>query len=376
MKNIIRKITLFSLLTLTLSACGGGGGKDAPSAIDPNSPPDLTPGGTGASLGQVVDSQGNTVAAIFSNAVDINDSNEVIGFASTTLVGNFTAALWAVNATGQATVAPTSLAPLAGNTFSAASSIDNAGNVVGQSAKGSGRVAVLWRDGAPAAPVELPALATGDSAAYGISPDGSKIVGEATDATGTVRAVLWRVNLDGSIAAPQILPTNIFAGNFPVAFSSASDVNDFGFIVGEVEDGNGVLHAVVWEPGTGTVYTAVDLSTGIEAGSTALGINASGQVVGESHGAAGATSAILWNKTVTYQRTPIVSAGSAGDISDSGRIAGWETVAGVNVAAVWNTADLSAKTNLFTGESQAYSINVINMVVGRSGSIGFIKRVQ
>lgn len=376
MKSTMRYITVLSLITLTLAGCGGGGSGGSGSSSGT-----LAPGGSGASLGQVVDSQGNTVAAAFTNAVDINDSNEVIGFAATSAVGNFTAALWSVDTTGEATVTPTTLASLAGNTFSAAFSIDNAGNVVGQSAKGAGRVAVLWRDGAPVSPVELPPLAAGDSAAFGISPDGSRIVGEGTDATGTTRAVLWRVSPDGSVASPQLLPTNIFvkitpAGNLPVAFSSASDVNDFGFIVGEVEDGDGVLHAAVWEPGTGNAYTPVDLSLVAEAGSSAFGINAAGQVVGESQGAGGGTSAILWNKVVLYQRTAIASSGSASDINDTGRIAGWETIAGVNVAAVWNAFDPAAKTNLFAGESQTYAINAVNMVVGRSGSTGFIKRVQ
>ncbi|BCR05656.1 hypothetical protein DESUT3_27250 [Desulfuromonas versatilis] len=376
----------FSALVAALLAagCGGGGGSSNTTAAPTTPPPGaLQPGGSGADLGQVADDQGNAVTVDFSNALDINDNNQVVGFAAATAGASFKAALWAVDAQGAATVTPTSLAALAGNTFSAAFSVANSGDAVGQSAKGAQLVAVIWKDGA-AGPEELPALsAAGNSAAFGISPDGSGIVGEAFDATtGTTRAVIWRVAADGAIAAPQVLPTNIFVkltadGSLPVAFSSALRISDAGVIVGEVEDGEGVLHAAVWEPGAGSAYTPFDLRNGGEEGSSALAINGAGLVIGESETSGGEFVPVYWSKDATgeYKRTELAAAGGAGGVNSAGRIAGWETSAAVDNAVVWNAPSL-AKATLFTSSSQAYAINDNNLVVGRKGSVGFIKLVE
>jgi uncharacterized membrane protein len=385
MKTSNKKMTIKSLLLaatlLILAGCGGGGSSPLPG--DPGAPG--APGGggtpvTGATLAPLTDpANGGTASASFSAAVAINNAGHAIGYAELAAGSNFKAVLWTVNADGTAASAPLLLNPLAGNTVSAAFGIDGAGNVVGRSAAGAVLTAVLWKAGT-ADPLALPALpgAAGNSTAFGISPDGTKIAGEAADAAGIIRAVLWRADGAGAFtAAPQVLPVSSFAqGGVLSAFSSANAVNDAGWVVGLVEAGDRVSHAALWRPDAVTgVYAAVDLHTRGDVGSMALAVNAGGQIVGEAEVRAGALVPVLWTEPAAgaFARTDLALAGSASAVNNANRAAGWSGAS--SLATVW-TLPAGTAESLFTTASQVYGINDTNLAVGVNGGKGFVTKVN
>jgi uncharacterized membrane protein len=318
--------------------------------------------------------------AAFSLAVDVNNDGQVIGYAETAAASPFTAALWTVDAAGTTASAPTPLKPLGDNDFSAAFSVDEAGNVVGQSADGTALVAVIWQNGA-GEPVELqPLFAGGNSKALGISPTGNLIAGEAVaDAAGTVRAVLWR----NTVNAPTILPVNTFAaGTVSSPFSSASGVALVGttiFVAGEVEDGNGVSHAVLWRSTDGgATFTASDLHTAGNIGSAAYAVNASGQVVGEAETGANVFVPALWadNGSGLFTRTSLGASGSALAINDTNRAAGFSGAGTDPRAAVWTLPTGTPAATPFATASRVYGINDDNLIVGANNGKGFVVKMN
>ena len=248
MKRIAKLSCGFVAVALLLAGCGGGGSSGGAGGGAPAVPGALDAGGGGLALTQFSDGLGGTVNVNFSNAVYINDFNEVVGFVEVNPGDPFIAGMWTVNVAG-ATTNVTELPPLAGNTFSAGSAIDDGGNAVGRSSKGALQVAVRWPFGA-VVPDELPALAAGDSAAYNVSSDGTLIVGMAENLAAVTRAVIWVDAGAGFIAPPVVLPVGAFStAAGPSMFSSASGVARVElqvWVVGEVEDGDGVLHAALW----------------------------------------------------------------------------------------------------------------------------------
>jgi len=376
-KTTIRLFIPLAASMLALAGCGGGGGSSS-SATNPAPPVTAE---SGATLNPVTDpSAGGTATAAFSLAVDINNDGQVIGYAETAVGSAFTAALWTVDAEGTSASAPTPLKPIGSNTFSAGFGIDEAGNVVGQSSSGASLVAVLWNSGV-AEPVVLPALAAGNNSnAFGISPDGTKIVGEAVDAAQITRAVVWKADAQGDFTiAPQVLPVNIFAaGGELSSFSSANGVNDDGWIVGIAEDGNGVSHAALWRPNASGIYAATDLRTGGEEGSIAYAVSASGQVVGESEASAGVFVPVLWaeqteNNITEIKRTDLAASGAALAVNDTQRAAGFTGAS--PMATVWNLQANTAAA-LFSTASQVYGINDTNLVVGVNDGKGFVTKAN
>jgi len=302
-------------------------------------------------------------------AVGINDANQVIGFAETAAGSELRAAVWNVDATGSASAAPAPLKPLGNNTFSAAFAIDDAGNAVGQSRDGLLLSAVIWKDGVTE-PERLPSLATGAaSAAFGISPDGSLIVGEAQDATFRTRAVIWQVSGTGVIGAPTVLSEALPAPATAGGYASANGVSDVGWIAGIVEDADGNERAALWRPDGVGGYTLTDLRRGGEINSEAVAVNLAGQVVGLSESAPGNLVPAMWadDGTGEFKRTDLAAAGGAVAINASGRIAGWESA--TPLATIW---DGVTPTNLLSTASQAYGLNNNGLVVGASGDSGFV----
>ncbi|WP_027713672.1 hypothetical protein [Desulfuromonas sp. TF] len=378
MNSFIKNLSVLFLATLLLAGCGGGGSSSS-------APPAggggggvagaLDAGGTGVSTGEVADNAGNPVTANFTSALDINDLNQVIGFAEVTAGAPFTAALWTVDAAGDAAIAPAALNPIDGNTFSAAFAIDENGNAVGQSAKGTQLVAVIWPAGAT--PVQLPALtAAGNSKALAISADGTLIVGEAQDASSRTRGVLWIADTPGVFtAAPTVLPFAAFASGSDLSpFSSASGVARVGdteiLVVGEAEAGNGDLHAALWRSvNGGTTFAASSL--GID--HIAFAVNGARQVVGESDAGLSPVSWTISDLGVASAPASLATAGSAVAINENGRIAGWSGAA--SLATVWDGA---TPVTLSENSGQAYGLNndAQPLVVGREGAQGFVKRVN
>lgn len=368
MKTTCRFFSLLMVLALALAGCGGGGsstpaigGEDA-----------LVPGGTGLTLDQVA---GTAAPVNFSTALDVNDLNQVIGFAEVTVGADFSAALWTVNTDGAAVAAPAALDPIAGNSYSAAFAIDETGAAVGQSGKGAQLVAVIWPAGS--VPVELPALvAAGDSAAYGISADGTLVVGQAEDATGATRAVIWVADASGEfVDPPTLLPGTIFAsGTEQSRFNSASGVTrvagDEILVAGEAVAGNGTPHAALWRSvDGGTSFSAVDLGADF----VAYAVNSSRQVVGETDDTLAPVAWSISDQGVAAAPVALAAAGSAVAINENGRIAGWSGA--TNLATVWNAA---TPETLFASLSQAFGLNNAQqpLVVGRVASAGFVKVVN
>ena len=364
---------------LALNGCGGGGGSSSSPSTGSGTLP-LDAGGAGVTLTPLVDpAAGGNPSATFSLAVALNDSNQIVGYAETAAGSEFRAAIWTVDADGGTTAAPSALAPLANHTFSAAFAVDAAGQAVGESRGPLGYSAVIWKTAAATA---LPPLVGGRGAtAFGISPDGSFIVGQAEDLNFNLRAVIWPVDALGNISAPVALPVDVFTRGTPTdplpsTFSTAGSVNDNGWVVGTVEDGDGTPHAVLWRP-SGAAFTTVDLRTGGEESSSAFAINSLGQVAGEAELVAGEFSAVLWadDGTGEFKRATLEGTATASAINDSGRVAGAATAA--PLARVWDsTVAPATKVSLFNTESLAYGINAANLVVGFHGSAGFIKKIN
>jgi hypothetical protein len=373
MKTTMKLISLLFLVALLAAGCGGGGGSSSAPT------PQLTPGGAGLPIDQA---PGTTAPANFASTVAVNDANQVIGFVETTPGAPFTAALWTVSTTGAATVTPAALKPIGTNTSSAAFAIDAAGNAVGQSANGAQVVAVRWEFGV-AEPQPLPAADAGNSAAFGISAEGDLIVGEAQIGAVT-RAVIWVANAQGQFtSAPVVLPVDIFTVGLAASpFSSANSVARAGadiLVAGEVEDGAGVKHAVLWNS-VGAAFAANDLLAVGEVGSVALDVNIDGEIVGEVETATNVFSAAMWkfeDNTGTVVITPTVLSANAtaAAINDTGRVVG--TAAGK--AAAWNTVPAQpVMTTLHATPSQAYGNNNGDatgfLVVGVNNGKGFVMK--
>lgn len=374
MKTTMKLISLTFAAALLAAGCGGGGGSSsAPPVGAAGLPIDQVPGGGTAN---------------FASTLAVNDANQVIGFVETTPGAPFTASLWTVNTTGAPTATPTALKPIGTNTSSAAFDIDGAGNVVGQSANGAQLVAVRWVPGV-AEPELLPTVDAGNSAAFGISDDGTLIVGEAQVGAAT-RAVIWRADAAGNFTnAPTVLPVDAFTvGLVASPFSSANGVARAGvagtdiLVAGEVEDGAGVKHAVLWNADGPAAFVATDLATAGEVGSVALDVNAAGEIVGEVETAANVFAAALWKSddntgAIVVTSTTLTANGTAAAINDNSRVVG--TAAGK--ATSWNVAGVQpVMTTLLATPSQAYGSNNGDatgyLVVGVNNGKGFVMKAN
>jgi predicted small secreted protein len=372
MKKTMKIISIILMAALFAAGCGGGGTDIFSTGA---ATPPLAAGGAGLTLDQV---QGTTTPAVSATAVDINDANQVVGYVEATAGAGFKAALWTVTTGDAPTVTSRELLPLTGNTFSAAFAIDQAGRAVGQSGKGAQLVAVFWPAGA-SAPTELPALNTaGNSAAFGISADGTCIVGEAQNAALSTQAVIWIASAGGAFTnAPVVLPVSLVGSAFSSA-NGASRTPTAILVAGNAEDNAGKTHAMLWRSTNGTVFTAIDLSAAGEAGSTALAVNDAGTVAGEAETAPGIFAAAVWkaDNAGVYSRSILSADGAAVEINNAGKAVG----TAVGLATAWDTAALlSTTTTLFTTASQAYSNNNGDatgyMVVGVNGGKGFVKKI-
>jgi probable HAF family extracellular repeat protein len=187
-------------------------------------------------------------------ATGVNNAGAAVGWAETALHDpscvppqqlQFEAVEWA-----PATNQPHVLAPLAGDSTSAATAINDAGEVVGISgtcdvAVGafSARHAVLWLNGRP---VRLPTLGgqgwntpmaiSNDGIIVGFSDTGGDVVGGVL--TPNFQAVLWT---PGGIVNLHTLPGDQIA--------EATGVNNFGQIVGTSFDASGNPRVFLWQEG-------------------------------------------------------------------------------------------------------------------------------
>lgn len=379
MRNHIGKLLfLAAAASLTIAGCGGSSSSPAAPGVGVNAP-------AGIIVTAIDDGEPNNAPGTFALPAAINDINQIVGTAEGVAGGILKPALWLVDDEGSATVAPSALATIA-NGFAAANNLNSAGVIVGMAANVDSSIrAVVWAD-KDSAPALLQGLAAGGfAAAYGINDSGS-IVGSAENSAGLLRAVRWQRSDEGALTGPFTLP-GVPAGWEAEAYA----VNAENHVVGEMIDAEGIAQAVLWRwtPPAGDIpgnYAPVFLGMGNLTGfdhAMALDL-ASGEplvVVGEvaDDGNGGLSQAVRWvvdGTTVTFTNLGAADrSSSAAAVNTAGRVAGWESNASaVSLATVWNKTP--GKTALLNTSSQAFGINDNNLVVGRSGSAGFVKKVN
>ena len=113
-------------------------------------------------------------------------------------------------------------------------------------------------------------------------------------------------------------PLGFLGGTADSRFSTASDVNEAGQVVGASTTDSGEVHAFLWQDGAMT-----DLGTLGGGRSEAVAVNDRGQVVGVSRTAAGDDHAFLWQDGVmTDLGTLGGHSSTATDINNAGQIVG------------------------------------------------------
>jgi len=219
-----------------------------------------------------------------SNAFNLNDRGEVIGFAENGIadscldqgshqVVQFEAVLWEPNGRVR------ELQPLPGDTVGFAIGINNKGQVVGASGLCSNTAippnpsaphAVLWdRDGTPH---DLGNLGGTLSAASAINNRG-EVDGAASDSRGIVHAFVWTKETG-------MQDFGVFPGAIATVAGCCNTINDNGEVVGFTVEPGGKMRALVWEG-----KTPVDLNTLIEKNSPwylqdAESVNNAGEIAG------------------------------------------------------------------------------------------------
>jgi probable HAF family extracellular repeat protein len=308
----------------------------------------------------------------FSAATAINNSGKTVGY-SENAAGEIKAVRWTVSVTGGVVSKPiTTLAPPAGNTYSAAYGINTAGVTVGESEDVTTIRAAMWpaADGAAATFLSLTGAAA-PAAAYGINNIGTgQIAGEAMIG-GALHAVCWNT----ATAAP--IDLGLLPGG---TFSSAYGINDGGVIVGEADVAGGAITAVAWRVSAAGVKTAGPVNLGVitngDVASVAFDVDNKGRVVGESQTAAGVVHAAMWTLAETLvpsARTDLGANGTAYAITDGTRIAG--NLGTAEAATLWDTQNTKISDGAgpaTTTVSQALGINAGNMVVGLHGTQAFV----
>ena len=221
---------------------------------------------SGASEAAIWDSSGAitrlgflTGESFSSGAQDINDNGLVVGVASA--AGGSRAFLWDGSGPIEALPMPS------GATSTVAQAINNHGVIAGSASVMYGPgLAVVWQDGVPTA---LPPLADGATASAVDLNDAGQVVGNsATTAPPWLvqDAVLWD---DGSI---------VDLGSLGGPFGLATAINAEGQIAGYMTNAMDEYHAFLWEDGTMTLLDPLPEDTH----SLAFGMNGRDEIVGIS----------------------------------------------------------------------------------------------
>jgi len=213
-------------------------------------------------------------------ATGANDAGQVVGWSETTFVDptcvfpqvlQFEATLWGPNP-GQVQA----LLPLEGDPDSAATAINNRGQVVGisgicEDAVGemSAAHAVMWQNGQPINLGDLggPAAWNTPTAINNLG----QVVGFALDAHSNFHAFLW--TKAGGMQDLKTLPGDIF--------SFALGINDHGQVVGQSIGANG-SRAFLWQDGVMTDLNCLTVPSSLPL-VFANDINNSGRITGQAH---------------------------------------------------------------------------------------------
>ena len=237
----------------------------------------------------------------YSGASAINDSGQIVGYASTAGDITYRAVLWENGVISD-------LGTLGGN-FGSAYGINASGQVVGvaSTAGDASYRAFVWENGVMR---DLGTLGGNQSRASGINTSG-QVVGAAQTSTAS-HAFLWQNGVMSDL------------GTLGGASSAASAINVLGQVVGSAQTSSNADHAFLWRDGVMS-----DLGTFGGNHSVAYAINASGQVVGYAQTPGNAVRAFLWQGGVMTDLNALLPPGSswvlveATAINDSGAIVGW-----------------------------------------------------
>lgn len=246
------------------------------------------------------------------------------------------------------------LTNLPGNTAAAATSINNAGDVVGivsPSEVLQPQYGVIWQNGTPTL---LGAVAGATQSTPVSINNAGQVVGNVQTAIGN-QAVIW------NNGTPTLLPSP--SSQYRQTF--ASFLNDAGQIVGYAESGSGSQLAVVW---SGLTPTELGLD-GNEFGEPS-GINSGGLIVGNIHNAP-----VVWHGTLPIKLplNPGIGGGKALAVNNAGIIVGVtaspQTGTYSSRATAWANGSMTDLGTL-SGESAAYAVNNRGIIVGKSWATG------
>lgn len=261
-----------------------------------------------------------TLGGSYSTATSVNAAGQIVGESNNTDDTSKQAFLYANGAM-------TGLGTLGGN-YSSANAINNAGQVVGYSttANEANTHAFLYSNGKM---TDLGVLNGGDySAATGIN-DAGQVVGQSNLANGASNAFLWQNG--------QMTSLGTLGGKNSFAYG----INNLGQVVGQAYTNNDASAvAFLWQNG---VMTNLGVLDGFK-GSTARAINDAGMVVGTSFGKLDPSTgafiqhAFAYNNGVMSDLNSFLPSGSgwvlseAVGINNSGLISGIGTLNGVRTA--------------------------------------------
>jgi probable HAF family extracellular repeat protein len=250
----------------------------------------------------------------------------------------------------------TDLGVLTGQPLSYATSINNAGQVVGYSEQGSGHpTAFIYSNG------QLSDI-SGTAGfqfqhAYSINNSGQVVGFGNTPNGGVNQALLYSGGTIQDLGA-------IVGG----AVSQARGINDSGLITGISVKGGANTDAFIYKSNTGTITSILPAYQNITYPNA---INSSGQVVGSTNGFE-VTPFLYSNGKVTDLPSFGGVGGSANGINNAGQVVGYSDIASGNGldghAFLWNNGVMTDLGTFGAGASEANAINNNGWIVGDTSS--------
>lgn len=247
-----------------------------------------------------------------------------------------------------------------GAVSSTAMGVNNAGQVVGVSAAGTGNHAFIWDAATGMRDLGGPAGST-SSSANGINELGHVVV--TSNSAAGYSVALW--TQAGGMRDIGNLP-----GTNGDVFGYA--INDQDQIVGHTS-ANGIINAFLWDPITG-ITSLGDLPTGSSV-SYAFGLNNTSQVVGRGNTTEG-DRAFVWTASAGFQNLGTWPGGYgsyAYGLNNHGQVVGHFTLGGQHRAFLWSKATGMLDLNALAGVEaagwllmEAYDINDSGWIVGLS----------
>ncbi|MES2740748.1 MAG: PEP-CTERM sorting domain-containing protein [Pseudomonadota bacterium] len=271
-----------------------------------------------------------------------------------------------------------------GGASSAATAINDRGQVVGYSATGgSGSHATLWGGGAA---TDLGTLGGADSRAYGINNAG-QIVGVADGAgavlwsgagahalAGGAGGVAYAINNAGQVAGASLFGAATHAtvwqggvradlGTTGGAFSTAYGINDRGQVGGisniSLEDDKYNRTGVLWDGHGGSAVYSLH---------AAYGINDSGALTGLQSGLYAPPA--LWNAGATTVLASIDTYGIAYDVNNSGVAVGFLLgTDNAQHAMLWRGSDMVDLNSLHGGADAGFDYLSVASAINEHGQI-------